>query len=110
TETELAVASVFADVLGVEVVGLDDNFFALGGNSLVATRVVARLRQVSDISVPLQWLFQEATVEDLAARMVQGEATGAAGVFDPVVALREDGAGTPMICVHPIVGLSWCYT
>ena len=43
TPVERAVARVFADVLGVERVGLDDSFFDLGGNSLVATRVVARV-------------------------------------------------------------------
>ncbi|WP_420754129.1 AMP-binding enzyme, partial [Rhodococcus sp. O3] len=42
TPVEQAVAAVFAEVLGVERVGLDDDFFALGGNSLVATQVTAR--------------------------------------------------------------------
>ncbi|WP_231611418.1 phosphopantetheine-binding protein, partial [Rhodococcus sp. CX] len=42
TAIEQIVAGVFAEVLGVERVGLDDDFFALGGNSLVATQVTAR--------------------------------------------------------------------
>ncbi|WP_235171723.1 non-ribosomal peptide synthetase [Rhodococcus erythropolis] len=45
TAVQEIVASVFGDVLGVERVGLDDDFFALGGNSLIATRVAARLGQ-----------------------------------------------------------------
>ncbi len=67
TDAEKAVASVFADVLGVEQVGLDDDFFALGGTSLVATRLVSRLRSEMSTEVPLQLLFREPTVEGLAA-------------------------------------------
>ncbi len=57
TDLEQAVAAVFAEVLGVEQVGLDDDFFALGGNSLVATRVVARLGEALGTRVPLRSLF-----------------------------------------------------
>ena len=51
--TEETVAGVFAEVLGVERIGIDDSFFDLGGNSLIATRVVARINAVlgSDIGV-----------------------------------------------------------
>ncbi|MFM1731539.1 AMP-binding enzyme, partial [Prescottella soli] len=51
TPVEEIVAGVFADVLGVERVGLDDDFFALGGNSLVATQVVSRLGAALDAQV-----------------------------------------------------------
>ena len=44
TPTEKTVAEVFAEVLGLDRVGLDDDFFALGGDSLIATRVTARLQ------------------------------------------------------------------
>ncbi|MCJ0905033.1 amino acid adenylation domain-containing protein [Rhodococcus sp. ARC_M6] len=66
---EEVVAQTFADVLGVERVGLDDDFFALGGNSLVATQVVSRLGQALDASVGVRELFEASTVEGLAARL-----------------------------------------
>ncbi len=78
TDVEQAVASVFAEVLGVEQVGLDDDFFALGGNSLVATRVVARLGQTLDSRVPLRMLFDAPTVAALAARLEEAAGTGTA--------------------------------
>ena len=54
TAVEEIVASVFAEALGVDRVGLDDDFFALGGNSLIATRVAARLGQALDAQVPVR--------------------------------------------------------
>ncbi|NDK73459.1 amino acid adenylation domain-containing protein [Rhodococcus qingshengii] len=76
TDTELAVAGVFADVLGVERVGLDDDFFALGGNSLVATRLVARLGRALDTTIPVRVLFENSNVESLAAAISSHVSSG----------------------------------
>uniref|UniRef100_UPI000B15BED9 thioesterase domain-containing protein n=1 Tax=Rhodococcus marinonascens TaxID=38311 RepID=UPI000B15BED9 len=110
TPVQEIVAGVFAEVLGVERVGLDDDFFALGGNSLVATRVIGRLRSEADTTVALQWLFSDPTVEALAGRIATGVEGDAAEGFGPVLPIRESGEATPLFCIHPIVGLSWCYT
>ncbi|MFC9515899.1 non-ribosomal peptide synthase/polyketide synthase [Nocardiaceae bacterium NPDC056970] len=71
TPTQEIVAGVFAEVLDVDRVGLDDDFFALGGNSLVATQVVSRLSRALDTRVPVRELFEASTVEALAARLTQ---------------------------------------
>src|ERR1700760_2400193 len=63
---EQVVASVFSEVLGVDRVGLDDDFFALGGDSLSATRVSARLQVALSREVPVRYLFDAPTVERLA--------------------------------------------
>ena len=107
---ERAVAAVFADVLDVEQVGLDDDFFALGGNSLLATQVTARLRAQLSCEVPLQLLFRDSTVEGLAGLIADVAGPDAVDTLGPVFPLREHGTGTPLICVHPIVGLAWCFT
>ncbi|GGN73725.1 non-ribosomal peptide synthase/polyketide synthase [Nocardia rhizosphaerihabitans] len=70
---ETVVARVFGEVLGVERVGADDDFFALGGNSLVATQVVARLGAALGVTVSLKVLFEASTVTALAARLGTGE-------------------------------------
>ncbi|MBM7459468.1 non-ribosomal peptide synthase/polyketide synthase [Rhodococcus coprophilus] len=108
TDTENAVAEAFSSILGIGQVGLDDDFFALGGTSLVATRFVARIRDALGVAVPLQWLFSHSTVEALSLQIDRGDTPGPE--FAVLQPLREQGDLTPLFCVHPIVGLSWCYT
>ncbi|AQA21191.1 D-alanine--poly(phosphoribitol) ligase, subunit 1 [Rhodococcus sp. MTM3W5.2] len=63
---EEVIAGVFADVLGVDRVSADQDFFDIGGNSLVATRVVARVNAALGISMGVRELFDAPTVESLA--------------------------------------------
>ncbi|RDI58942.1 amino acid adenylation domain-containing protein, partial [Nocardia pseudobrasiliensis] len=77
TPIEQAVADVFGDLLGVGEVGLDDDFFALGGNSLLATRAVARINEALDANLAVRELFEASSVALLAARIVPGAAAGA---------------------------------
>jgi amino acid adenylation domain-containing protein len=65
-EAERAIAGVFAEVLGVEKVGVDDNFFLLGGHSLSATQVITRLRDTLHADVPLRRMFEKPTVAGMA--------------------------------------------
>ena len=85
TAVEEIVASAFADLLGVDRVGLDDDFFALGGNSLIATRVAARLGQALDAQVPVRVLFEASSVELLAARVESEVGSGARAALTAMV-------------------------
>jgi amino acid adenylation domain-containing protein len=64
---ESAIATLWAEVLGLERVGRDDNFFALGGNSLMAVRMLARLRREHSDNVTLGTLLHRPTPAQLAA-------------------------------------------
>ena len=55
-------ATLWGDLLGVERVGVTDNFFALGGYSLVATQIVSRVRATLQLDVPVRVLFAHPTV------------------------------------------------
>ncbi|BDT95642.1 hypothetical protein IFM12275_56180 [Nocardia sputorum] len=72
TPGERTVAAVFGQALGVDLVGADDDFFALGGNSLVATQIAARLADAMDTEVPVRALFEYPTVAALAAHLSGG--------------------------------------
>jgi amino acid adenylation domain-containing protein len=69
TPTEQRVAAIVASLLGLQQVGLNDNFFYLGGNSLFGTQVIARLRDAFRVELPLLTLFDHPTVADLAAEV-----------------------------------------
>jgi amino acid adenylation domain-containing protein len=71
TELETTVAGVWAELLGVDRAGATDNFFHLGGNSLLATRVVSRLRRELGIRLTVRTLFDNPTVESFAAAIDQ---------------------------------------
>jgi acyl-CoA synthetase (AMP-forming)/AMP-acid ligase II/acyl carrier protein len=96
--TERAVAKVWAEVLEMETVGVDDNFFDIGGHSLLLTRVRERLRQAMETEVSVIDLFQFPTVRALAAYLDKrrGDAgapkhdTAAAAVGHDRAALRRE--------------------
>ena len=69
TPLEKILAGLFAEVLQVEQVGLHDNFFALGGDSLLATRVVIRLYEITHIEIEVSLIFEAPTVAELAERI-----------------------------------------
>jgi acyl carrier protein len=73
-DVEKAVAALMQEILGVERVGASDNFFDLGGHSLLAAQVLARLRQVFQIDLPLRVFFETATPERIARALVAAEA------------------------------------
>jgi acyl-coenzyme A synthetase/AMP-(fatty) acid ligase/acyl carrier protein len=66
TETETVVAEIWQEILGTERVGILDNLFALGGDSIHATRIVSRINDVFHLQLPLQRVFEAPTVAGLS--------------------------------------------
>jgi thioesterase domain-containing protein len=100
-ETEVALAGIWAEVLGVERVGRHDNFFELGGHSLLAVRVLSRMREVLGVEAQLAQLFSHPTVESLAARLA-GADDGQRN--DRATAIRASGSQPPLFLVHEGAG------
>ncbi|HEX2095199.1 MAG TPA: amino acid adenylation domain-containing protein, partial [Longimicrobiaceae bacterium] len=96
TPMEELLCGVWAEVLGVERVGVEESFFELGGHSLLAMQAVSRVRQTFGVEVSLRALFEAPTVAEFAARV---EALRSAGtpVAPPIERVpREGGAGLPL--------------
>jgi acyl carrier protein len=74
TSTEAAVARIWAEVLRVAHVGLDDNFFDLGGHSLMALQVIVRVREQFAVELPVRSLFEAPTVAGLSLLLTQHKA------------------------------------
>jgi acyl carrier protein len=72
-EGEQRIAAVWQDLLGIEPVGVHDNFFDLGGNSLMAIRVIARLKSELGVHVSEVSIFEGPTVAALARLLAPGE-------------------------------------
>jgi len=125
TRLEEAVADVFAEVLGVERVGADDDFFARGGNSLLVVRLVSVLERMLAVRIPVAVLFRTSDVAGLAAEIDRRRTVSAfvgssegfgsvelgdADMFGVLLPLRRGLPDRPsLFCIHPIQGLSWNY-
>jgi len=79
TPTEQSLALIWSTVLGAEQVGITDNFFEMGGHSLMAMQVVARIRRVFDVEIPIRSLFEDPTIKGLAIAVEEARAIGTRG-------------------------------
>jgi len=73
---EQLLAQIWSEVLRVQRVGIEDDFFELGGDSIQATRVIARMREMLGLEIPLRILFDSPTVSKLAARSEEIKRSG----------------------------------
>ena len=107
SDVEIVLTNIWSELLGIRQVGILDDFFELGGNSLVGVRLFAAIRKKYAIALPLATLFEAPTVSDLANvlidRGVEGEKAGGepAAEWSPLVKINAgDTSLTPLFCVH----------
>jgi amino acid adenylation domain-containing protein len=105
TLTEEILAGIYARVLGLERVGVDDSFFDLGGDSLLAMRLIAAINTRLDANLAVRTLFHAPSVRSLSQQL--GQDAGEVEIV-PVEFLKE-GTGVPLFCIPPAGGLSWPY-
>ena len=90
TQTEEAVAKIWAEVLGMERIGANATFFELGGHSLLAARIVSRLRDAFQIDVPLRRFFEGLTVMSLASSIETIQKEREAAMYDSISEMLKE--------------------
>ncbi|WP_175393027.1 thioesterase domain-containing protein, partial [Leisingera sp. JC1] len=99
---EEQLAKLFASLLGVSQVGIEDSFFDLGGHSLIAVRLFAQVKRAFDVEFPLSVLFEAPSVAALAERIIERTGGGvAAEPGDTPQAAEEQPKFTHLVQLHP---------
>ena len=94
-QVEAEVAQIVADVLDRDTVALDDDFFTLGGHSIAATRLAARLRTVFGVDIELASIFEQPEIAAIARMVADALASGRPAAM-PAIARREMGLPPPL--------------
>jgi amino acid adenylation domain-containing protein len=106
TAVERILCEIWSQVLHIERVGLHDNFFEVGGHSLAAMVLMARIRESFGQQLPLSILFQSGTVASFAELLDRSPKRAA---LSPLVAIQPLGVRPPFFCVHPAGGIVYSY-
>ncbi len=97
TEREKQLAALWEQLLGIEKIGINDNFFDLGGHSLVAVRLMARVEKLSGKRLPIATLLEYPTVEKLAGYLDGAENSTK---WDSLVPIKPGGTKVPLYIIH----------
>ncbi|HUK88750.1 MAG TPA: amino acid adenylation domain-containing protein [Blastocatellia bacterium] len=106
-DLEGAIAVIWQELLKVDRVGVLDNFFHIGGHSLLAVGMIARIGNRFGKKLSLASIVEGPTIEQLARRL---RADADSTTNGPIVPIQPRGSLTPFFCVHPAGGHVLCYT
>jgi acyl transferase domain-containing protein/thioesterase domain-containing protein len=105
-ELESTLVAWWQELLGVEKVGLDDDFFALGGHSLIGVRLFAKIKKTFQADLELAVLFEARTVRQLAEviRKSKQPTNAEEKTWSTIVPIQPNGSQIPFFCVHGVGG------
>ncbi len=114
TTTEKLAAGIWESILESTSIGISDNFFEIGGNSLLATQIIYRANNIFGINVPLKSLFEYPILEDWAKEIdrvkINSLKSHQVKRFEKsIVRIQSKGNNTPIFFVHPVGGTVSCY-
>ena len=97
TENEAIILKIWLDVLGLETISTTDDFFEIGGHSLLAVKVMVAIEKATGKRLPLATLFTNATVEKLALKISDNSKTEQ---WEALVAIKTNGTKIPIFLIH----------
>jgi len=112
-ELERRLCAVWEEVLGVRPIGIRNNFFDLGGHSLLSLKLVDRVHKALGVNLPVSVLFQRGTPAAMADAIrgepLAAESEGAFAEGGPLIPLKRDGDSAPLFLVHAVGGNVMAY-
>lgn len=106
SEIEVKLVQIWSSLLQMSQISVHDNFFDLGGNSLLAVRLMAKIQREFQQELPIAVLFQKSTPEQLATELLRRRWSGTNAAL---VEIQPEGSKRPFFCVHPVGGEVFCY-
>src|SRR5271170_747090 len=94
-DTKRQLTRIWQELLGIDSVGVDQNYFDLGGDSSLAVHLFVQIEQVFGVKLPLATLFEAPTIEELA-RILRSEVRSSG--WSPLVAIQPGGSRPPFFC------------
>ncbi|MBE8986271.1 amino acid adenylation domain-containing protein [Nostoc sp. LEGE 12450] len=101
SQVELQLTQIWSRILKVDKVGVQDNFFDLGGHSLLTPYLMAQIKQQFGKDIPIASLYQNPTIEQLAT-IVQADSDSS--IWSPLVAIQPNGSKPPLFCLPGAAG------
>jgi acyl transferase domain-containing protein len=108
SQTEKELTRILEESLGIGPIGIEDNFFDLGGDSLLAIQIVSRLSQDYQIALNQSQLLETPTIAQLALLLEAGHNSESLR-SSPLIAVRASRSQTPLFLVHPASGSAYSY-
>lgn len=106
-ETEIKLASIWEKILNIKPISVKDDFFELGGDSLLLIGLFTEIDRIWDLKIPLSIIYQKGTIEQIALFINQGEKKKSLCPF--LVPLRTIGNKSPLFCFHALDGFASTY-
>jgi amino acid adenylation domain-containing protein len=100
-QLEFQLTKIWEEILKIEPIGIRDNFFDLGGHSLLVMRLISQINALCGKTLPLNTLFSAPTIEQLAKFLHQENELASSGSLVP---LQPEGSKPPFFCIHEIIG------
>jgi thioesterase domain-containing protein len=97
TPTEVLLKEIWEQQLGIKNISITGNFFSLGGHSLVAVKILARIKKLTGKQLPLATLFENSTIEKLSARLDRNEGDAR---WHSLVPIKPGGSKNPLYVIH----------
>lgn len=115
TATQQSLVSIWEELLDTRPIGIQDNFFDLGGHSMLAVRMTSEVERLLGKRLPLVELFQNATIDHLSALIDQDDLATTGSTLVPL-RMGENAQSSelaeslpPLFCIHPAGGTVFCY-